>query len=106
MENKLQTAEMLLDEKYPNFEDLENGNIWVNIEKVMIEFAKLHCEAQSKTILEKVKTMIKDYYTNNEVERLNGSEIWDEDGHGYEPCYIVIVDKDSIKNAYPLENIK
>lgn len=44
------TAEEFLDIKFPNYEDLDNGNIWVNIEETMIEFAKLHVNAALKTV--------------------------------------------------------
>jgi len=100
MENKIPTAEEFL-EKHNLPDSLSGGTL----EFAMIEFAKLHCEAQSKAILEKAKTMIKDYCTTDEVERLNSSEIWDDNG-SFEPSFIAIVDKDSIKNAYPLENIE
>jgi len=42
---KIYTAEELLDDMYPCFEDLDSGNIWVNIENAMIEFAKMHVQA-------------------------------------------------------------
>jgi len=48
--------------------------------EIMIEFAKLHCEAQREAILENVETHIQ------------GESM--------------IIDKESIKNAYPLTNIK
>ena len=57
--------------------------------KNMIEFAKLHCEAQQKAILENV--------TINDIGSPNGDGEW-------MPCNII--DKDSILNAYPLDNIK
>lgn len=50
----------------------------------MIEFARLHCEAQLKAILKNVSTKV------------------EYSGIGEE----VIVDKDSIINAYPLNQIK
>lgn len=55
---------------------------------ILIEFAKLHCEAQLKAILKNVKT--KDEWEGN-----TGSEYCD-----------TVVDKDSIKNAYDLNQIK
>ena len=36
------TAEDFLNKEFPEFEDLDNDNIWLNIEESMIEFAKLH----------------------------------------------------------------
>ena len=53
----------------------------------MIEFAKLHLKAQEEAILNKAKT-IEICYGNT------GSEYCD-----------IIVDKKSIINAYPIENI-
>lgn len=38
------TAEEFLDSRYPEFNHLDSGNIWVNIENLMIDFAKLHTE--------------------------------------------------------------
>jgi hypothetical protein len=64
MENKIPTAEQFFHYNASVFE-------------IMIEFAKMHCEAQKKEILEKV--------TNS-----NGGDYFEE----------------SITNAYPLENIK
>ena len=54
----------------------------------MIEFAKIHCELQLKTILNNVR--IKDEWSGN-----TGSEYCD-----------TVVDRESIINAYPIENIK
>lgn len=51
---------------------------------LLIEFAKIHVEACKKEIIEKI-------------------EINDYDEHGQ---YSPDVDRDSILNAYPLENIK
>jgi hypothetical protein len=94
METKLPTAEEFLIHK-----GVANpiGEIWrldlsrdcyaqteKDIHTAMIEFAKLHCEAQAKAIIENV-------------------EINDYDEHfQYSPH----VDKNSILKSYPLENIK
>ena len=59
-----------------------------DVEKTMIEFAKLHVEAALKQASEEAKITY-DYSGNT------GSEYCDE-----------FVDKDSILNSYPLENIK
>jgi len=82
MENNI-TAEEFLK---PYHDDLVLGRIILH--KAMIEFAKLHCEAQLKAILEKAKTKI-------EWEGNTGSEY-----------YGIVVDKDSIINAYDLNKIK
>lgn len=57
--------------------------------EMMIEFAKLHVEAQAEAISEKIQTDI--LYQ-------------DEDGVLEEP--VVYVNKESVLNAYPLTNIK
>jgi hypothetical protein len=33
-------AEELINSRYPDFSDLDNGNIWVNIENLMVDFTK------------------------------------------------------------------
>ena len=53
------------------------------------KFAKEHCEAQAKTISEKVKTF----------------DVYNESTGDVE-CKVTLVDKNSILNAYPLDNIK
>jgi hypothetical protein len=63
-----------------------NPNKGWTTRKLMIEFAKLHVEAALKEASEKVE------YDVNHDTLLN-----------YFP---VVIDKDSILNAYPLENIK
>jgi hypothetical protein len=42
---KIPTATELLDKKYPDWDSLDRGNIWENIEELMIEFAIIHREA-------------------------------------------------------------
>ena len=79
---RIPTAEELLDNKFPEFEHLDNGNIWVNIENIMIEFAKLHVEAALKNAALEAHT--RDIPYTDDVE----------------------VDEDSILMSYPLENIK
>jgi 2-polyprenyl-3-methyl-5-hydroxy-6-metoxy-1,4-benzoquinol methylase len=59
-----------------------------NIKQAMIEFAKYHCKSQLEAILNDVKT-------KNDWEGNTGSEYYD-----------IIVDMDSIINAYNLNNIK
>ena len=63
-----------------------------NSEKAMVEFAKLHVAAALKEASEKATTII----DNNSYCGNTGSE--------YDPE--IIVDKNSILNAYPLTNIK
>lgn len=54
------------------------------------EYAKLHVEAALESAAEKVKT-----YTEEDYDKRNGEFI-----------YTQVVNKQSILNAYPLENIK
>ena len=83
------TAEEFLNTKFPKFEDLDNGNIWSNIEETMIEFAKLHVEAALKQASENFKMKIKE-----NVQELHMNDDWME------------VDKNSILNSYSLDLIK
>ena len=62
----------------------------------IIEFARLHCEAQEKAILKKACTITTDSITNKEYR--NGVPL------GYD--VYEAVDKESILNAYPLDLIK
>jgi hypothetical protein len=80
---KIPTAEELLDNKFPEFEHLDNGNIWVNIENIMIEFAKLHVKAALKEALDSIPCLgsSSDIATYEEVE-------------------------EAVLNSYSLENIK
>ena len=84
--NNMITAEELLD----------NIEIWdgvfvhsKNAKQAMIEFAKLHVEQALKQASENFKMKIKD-----DVHELHMNDDWME------------VDKNSILNAYSLENIK
>jgi hypothetical protein len=79
---RLPTAEEFLKLKDYNISDdgdLYDGLLTNNIIKDMVEFAKLHCEAQLKAILENVRC---DVIQN-----------------------VGFVDKDSILNAYSLDKI-
>jgi len=81
------TAEDILKSKDCNISDdgeLYDGLLTNNVINDMIEFAKLHCEAQQKSILEQ----------SFEVRSDATGEILD------------LVTKNSILSAYPLENIK
>jgi hypothetical protein len=75
---------------------LKNGRVMEphDTVKAMIEFARLHCEAQLKSILEKVRI-----YDANDTD----NPLLDSDGIPYEDWRI---DKSSIINAYPLNQIK
>ncbi len=82
-----------------NFMDVESGFSFElgglhkvdqqQVIRVMIEFAKMHCEAQLKAIN-------KGILVNEEIQ-------YDE----YDNMHLIAkIDRDSIKNAYPLTNIK
>jgi hypothetical protein len=82
--NNLPTAEEFLNSKSFIRSDLQCETNY----QLMIEFAKMHCEAQLKAILENVQIswendIIKNAYENN---------TW--------------ADEESIINAYPIDNIK
>ncbi len=57
-----------------------------NLISIMIEFAKMHCQAQKEVIIEKAKVKKREYFNSQSV-------VWK-------------IDEDSIINAYPLDNIK
>jgi hypothetical protein len=77
IENGIPTASELTDKRYKNFDELDTGDIWSNIEDLMIEFAKLHVEAALK--------------------EASSQAHWDgSDG----------VNIKSILNSYPLTNIR
>jgi len=77
--SKIPTAEEYFDKKYPDFEALDSGNIWVNIEESMIEFAKLHVEAA-------LEAAANEYYPRDKAN------------------FELVAER--FINAYPLENIK
>lgn len=101
------TAEDYLEKKFPEFEDLDNGNIWNNIEEAMIEFAKLHVEAALKEASENTYFITRDHDMYNR-EYLKYVDIDPNDTEGDTFCYggSIVINEDSILNAYPLENIK
>jgi len=76
------------------------------ISNAMIEFAKLHCEEQAKVISEKALMDRKPTGEGESSEEYKGVSF--EGDLGYED-YIPVeytIDKDSILNAYDLNNIK
>lgn len=95
------TAEEFLDNRYPEFNHLDSGNIWVNIENLMIDFAKLHVEAQNKAILENTKLLIINNEEYREAEETPNLVSLYECGSD-----TIIVSPISILNAYPLSLIK
>ena len=82
--NNLPTAEeYLLSKGFSGFAKHTLTKKW------LIEFAKIHCEAQQKAILENV--------TIDDIGSPNGDGEW-------MPCNII--NQESILNAYDLNNIK
>jgi hypothetical protein len=86
--SKIPTAEEFFEQS------IQRGvnNTHTNYLKTAIDFANLHCEAQQKAILKNVKIKQKKKF----VQVSSGSEYY----------YLTVIDKKSIINAYPLENIK
>lgn len=87
MSNIPTAEEMALKWEYANMNAMgteKQGSKELSIAAFMIEFAKLHCEAQLKAILEKADTKLE-------------KGVMDE---------YRVVDKDSIINAYGLNQIK
>ena len=76
--SKISTAEEFLN----TFNRKVNDTLEQGVQEAMIEFAKLHCEAQLSAILSNATTRFIPFTDDEEV------------------------DKDSIINAYPLDNIK
>ena len=87
MSNQIPTAMDLLDKKYPDFENLDTGCIWSNIEETMVEFAKLHVEAALQAAAKKAELTEFAY----EFLQEGASEA---------------IDKDSILNSYSQDSIK
>ena len=106
--NQLPTANDILSKK---FNELRSSFTLKDVEECMIEFAKLHCEAQQEAILEKVKLKHDyhdDVYDSNYCDKVEAefcSLRTDGDGVPY-AADLINVNKDSILNAYPLKNIK
>lgn len=88
MKNKVITAQEFLDISFG-----ENKAVRSKITKAMIEFAKLHVQEALKQASE--KSLMKDVNEDCHYE--------DEEGNFPE---IYFIDKDSILNAYNLNNIK
>lgn len=83
MSNKIITAEEFF--ALPDY-DKSSIPMFSDIHNAMIEFAKLHVQEALKQASEKVKLDDGDYISDG--------------------FYETMIDKESILNAYPLENIK
>ncbi len=57
MRNKTLTVDDFLDEKFIEFENLDNRYIWDNTKNLMIEFAKIHVKESLKTAANKAIEM-------------------------------------------------
>jgi len=88
--NNLPTAKELFDKM------LSNNSMTTSTE-MMIKFAKLHCEAQLHAILENVSCKNKPKLESTR-EELESGYVFDQ--------ILILPDKDSIINAYPLDLIK
>ena len=88
MNNKIPTAETFL---------VESRIAGATAKKVMIEFAKLHVQAALETAFLNSEMRVSENDTN---EYPSFTDRYDD---GY---VTITVSKDSILNAYPLENIK
>ena len=71
----------------------------------LIAFAKLHLEVQKEAILKNACILTKPYFEATNEEQLKGSHIYEDNGSD-RPSYLAIVDKDSIINAYNINNVK
>jgi hypothetical protein len=80
----MQEAINLINNSEWESDGIQSTITFSNVEKLMIEFAKLHVEAALKEVIE------------------NAESVYDSE----EDCFINAVDSDSILNAYPLTNIK
>lgn len=79
------TALEFIKDKHPI--NTEGSYVLRNVEELMIDFAQFHAKTQLEAILNNVKT----------------KESWWGNPNGF---FYTDIDRDSIKNAYPLTNIK
>jgi hypothetical protein len=92
-------------EFYQNYIEENNNDSHVDIEEMLIDFAKLHVEAALKEASKKVTWKMESFNTYFGDSR--AFDFIDTDYAG-DPStgHNVLVDKDSILNSYPLTNIK
>jgi len=88
------------DSTHPN-ENIRNE--WIERTNQLKQFAKLHCEKQLEAILENVNLIGDNAHVDGRPPVYEDS-VYVVDQIG--PDYIYTVNKDSIIEAYPLENIK
>jgi len=111
--NHIPTAEEFFN-KYSNLCHFEEGDPEYLVDeedflKVIVEYAKLHVEAALKAASEQVNLIARHYNAKTEettFEPCEGDVYWE--GHPEDqsiPDLTIEVDKQSILNAYPKENI-
>lgn len=93
-----QYSDGLLDGSIVDYQD--------DIKTLMLQFAKLHVEAALKAASEKAKVHLKTYWADSEDLVEEAKVFWGSDDP--QNCYSssVKVDKNSITNAYSLDEIK
>lgn len=103
----IQTAEEILEKnEYLVRVETDSSLIKSPYIRAMIEFAKFHCEAQAKEIVDKC-LINRDPTGEGELSESCSDKSFEGD-LGYED-YIPVnytINKESILNAYPLNNIK
>jgi hypothetical protein len=114
--NKLPTSEeYFLNRYFSNNISEEHKKIWLLANKqakesinIMIEFTKLHLEAQKEAILKNVKLDMKKKSLYDKKSKWKKVPLKQQeegvDIFSYEVQ--TFIDKNSIKNAYPLNNVK
>jgi hypothetical protein len=105
MNKEIPTAEEIL-RKYDivvNKTDTMSYTVKANCKEAMIEFAKLHLEAQAKAIYEKAKINV---VPTDEEDWENVPEVITSEDLEYNEGVMLEIDQDSILNAYPLNNVK
>lgn len=105
--SKIPTTEEILKRNIPK-EYVEKGFSYGDlyphwIYNAMIEFAKLHVEAALKAASEQANMFGETQHNNNAPDRTEDF-IYVVDSNG--PDYGYVVNKESILEAYPLDNIK
>lgn len=99
--NKIQTAEELFyNSKYNDYGLIH----YKDAAKIAIRLTKLHVKAALESAAEKVEIKRKPYFNLSKEEQLICSEVWEEGC--VVPSEGIVVNKDSILNAYPDELIK
>lgn len=97
----METAEEFLNANW------RGEGLKLNVNELMIEFAKMHVQAALKAVIEKAEMSDidrpKDYYEEdgNAISKILNKNIFACEGH-----YHVALDDESVYESYPLTNIK